>query len=128
MDQSIRPITSGDLFAPRNDEAASVVGLTQGADAVAPFLEQLEAAGAKPLPLPPQFVLAMQDVIGEDGVTTIEIAGVQRPEHFDHTSPCHVVGTWIHTHLPEIIDAARSATQVQPSALRLPDGSLIGAR
>lgn len=125
MDQSIRLIDSDPAASAALMDANELDGHPHDDK---PFVEVLAAMGERPLPLPPQFVLAMQDVIGEDGVTTIEIAGVQRPEHFDHTSPCHVVGTWIRTNLPAIIDAARSATQVQPSALRLPDGSLIGAR
>jgi hypothetical protein len=88
-------------------------------------MEVLEAASPTPLSPPPQFVLVFQDNLqtGE-----IDIAGVQRPEAFDNTSPTHVFGRWMQQNLPALIEAARGATAVFPQTvapLRTPEGALV---
>lgn len=57
-----------------------------------------------------QFVLVLQD--GEQP-GMIDVAGVQKPEAYDASSPAHLVGNYIKDHISELVylageEAARS--------------------
>lgn len=60
-----------------------------------------------------QLVIILQDTADKKGV---EVAGAQRPPHYDSTSPSHIVGGWIRDNLNDIIVAAVAAHREREKA------------
>lgn len=51
-----------------------------------------------------QFVLILQD---NPETGELDIAGVQKPEQIDDTSPAHIVGQFLANNIAEVVEVAR---------------------